>query len=57
MYKYKNIGFKFWVEYPTPWCNNFILVKNISKKRTWLTWIDFDPYEDRSDLLAQQQNN
>jgi len=45
--KFKNQGFKFWVEYPTVWGNNFIQVRSVTKRRNWLTWVDFDPYEDR----------
>lgn len=45
--KFKNQGFKFWVEYATVWGNNFIQVKNVTKKRNWLTWVDHDPYEER----------
>jgi len=45
--KIKNFGFKFWVECPTIWANNFIIVKNVVKKRTWLSWVNYDPYEER----------
>jgi hypothetical protein len=45
--KFKNQGFKFWVEYPYAWGNNFIVVKQVTKRRNWLTWVDFDPYEER----------
>jgi hypothetical protein len=47
--KFKNSGFKFWVECPTTYGNNFIVVKNVCKKRTWLTWVDYDPYEEKPD--------
>jgi hypothetical protein len=47
-FKSRNFGFKFWVEYPTAYCNNFIIVKAAAKKRTWLSWLDFDPYEERN---------
>ena len=47
--KFKNHGFKFWVEYPTIYGNNFIVVRNVTKRRTWLTWVDYDPYEERDD--------
>lgn len=45
--KFKNQGFKFWVECATVYGNNFIVVRNVVKRRNWLTWIDFDPYEER----------
>lgn len=47
--KFKNQGFKFWVECPTSWGNNFIVVRNVTKRRTWLTWVDYDPYEERDE--------
>ena len=47
--KFKNQGFKFWVERPTSWGNNFIVVRNVTKRRTWLTWVDYDPYEERDE--------
>jgi hypothetical protein len=37
------------VECPTTYGNNFLVVKNVCKKRTWLTWIDYDPYEEKPD--------
>lgn len=45
--KFKNSGFKYWVEWPNAYCNNFIVVKNVCKRRTWLSWVDHDPYEER----------
>jgi hypothetical protein len=24
-------------------------VRNVCKKRTWLTWVDYDPYEEKPD--------
>lgn len=50
--KFKNLGFKFWVEYPTVYGNNFVVVRNVTKRRTWLTWVDFDPYEDKTEQLS-----
>jgi len=51
--KFKNSGFKYWVEWPNVYSNNFIVVKNVVKRRTWLSWVDFDPYEERPDPPAQ----
>lgn len=47
--KFKNSGFKFWVECPTTYGNNFIVVRGVCKRRTWLTWVDHDPYEERQE--------
>lgn len=55
--KFKNLGFKFWVEYPTVYGNNFIVVRNVVKRRTWLTWVDFDPYEDKTEQLSYFYSN
>ena len=44
--KFKNQGFKFWVEYATVWGNNFCVVKSVVKRRNWLTWVDYDPYDE-----------
>jgi hypothetical protein len=48
--KFKNLGFKFWVECPTTWANNFIVVRSVTKRRVWLTWVDYDPYEEKQDI-------
>ena len=59
--KFKNSGFKYWVEWPNAYCNNFIVVKNVCKRRTWLSWVDHDPYEeeffvdDEATVLLDQQ--
>ena len=54
--KFKNQGFKFWVEYPTVWGNNFIQVRAVTKRRNWLTWnADFDPYEEREPFVLPKQ--
>ena len=45
--QFKNKGFKYWVEYPSVWCNNFIVVRNTIRRRNWLSWVDHDPYEER----------
>ena len=49
MLKFKNSGFKFWVECPTTYGNNFIVVRNVCKRRTWLTWVGHDPYEEKEE--------
>lgn len=52
--KFKNSGFKYWVEWPNMYCNNFIVVRNVVKRRTWLSWVDFDPYEERPEPPIQE---
>lgn len=48
--KFKNLGFKFWVECPTSYGNNFIVVRSVTKRRVWLTWVDYDPYEEKHEI-------
>lgn len=48
--KFKSQGFKFWVEWATVWGNNFIIVKQVTKRRSWLTWVDHDPYDEKPPL-------
>ena len=26
------------------------MVRNVTKRRVWLTWVDYDPYEERQDI-------
>lgn len=51
MLKFKNQGFKFWIEWPTVWGNNFIVVKQVTKRRNWLSWVDYDPYEEKPAMV------
>ena len=52
--QFKNKGFKYWVEYPSVWCNNFIVVRNTMRRRNWLSWVDHDPYEERDFNIEEQ---
>jgi hypothetical protein len=52
--QFKNKGFKYWVEYPSVWCNNFIVVRNTIRRRNWLSWVDHDPYEERDFNIEEQ---
>ena len=38
------------MECPTTWANNFFVVRSVTKRRVWLTWVDYDPYEERQDI-------
>jgi hypothetical protein len=55
--KFKNQGFKFWIEWPTAWGNNFLVVKHVTRRRNWLTWVDYDPYEERAAILLPEPSD
>ena len=43
------------MEYPFVYGNNFVVVRNVTKRRTWLSWVDYDPYEERDDKMFSIQ--